>query len=181
MSCPVLCVLSLARLIKMDGFESRASRVAQGPRSGSARSGSTRRSRRCRSPSGSPNATRTHSGSEQLRTKYGVVASQHSLIFNSATAPPRRHRHPSAYPSPDPRTMMYRMIMVAAMLVSCARRPRALPPHCDLTLARSALLSTGARPLRRLHPASRVRWLCATPVRHARPPLALSHLSLRYK
>ena len=67
--------------------------------------------------------------------------------------------------------------MVAAMLVSCARRPPALLPHCDLTLARSALLSTGARPLRRPHPASRVRWLCATPVRHARPPLALSRMS----
>ena len=179
MSCPVLCVLSLARLIKMDGFESRASRVAQGPRSGSARSGSTRRSRRCRSPSGSPNATRTHSGSEQLRTKYGVVASQHSLIFNSATAPPRRHRHPSAYPSPDPRTddVPHDHGGRDARLV---RTPPSRPPttpHCDLTLARSALLSTGARPLRRRHPASRVRWLCATPVRHARPPLALSRMS----
>ena len=60
------------------------------------------------------------------------------------------------------------------------RTPPSRPPttpHCDLTLARSALLSTGARPLRRRHPASRVRWLCATPVRHARPALALSRLS----
>ena len=60
------------------------------------------------------------------------------------------------------------------------RTPPSRPPttpHCDLTLARSALLSTGARPLRRPHPASRVRWLCATPVRHARPPLALSRMS----
>ena len=42
--------------------------------------------------------------------------------------------------------------------------------------ARSALLSTGARPLRRRHQASRVRWLCATPVRRARPPTTLSRL-----
>ena len=49
-------------------------------------------------------------------------------------------------------------------------------PRCDLTRARSALLSTGARPLRRRHRASRVRWLCATPVRHACPPPILSRL-----
>ena len=97
-------------------------------------------------------------------------------MSEALTAPPTA---PPAYPSPDPRTndVPHDHGGRDARLV---RTPPSRPPttpHCDLTLARSALLSTGARPLRRPHPASRVRWLCATPVRHARPPLALSRMS----